>query len=95
MIGEVLCGVAEVAIGVSHDGRRDPKKSGKPDYTSGDNLFDCSSRHGREMSLLKAQKDHVMIAEHQDNRTMFLILRRVGNRLEGGVGHVGYCSLGN
>jgi len=82
MIGEVLCEVVEVAIGVSHDGRRDPKWNGKPGYTSEDGVIDCSS-HDRETNLL--------IAERQDKQAMFLILGRVGDRLEGGVEHVGCC----
>jgi hypothetical protein len=84
MIGEVLCEVVEVAIGVSHDGRRDPKWNGRPGYTSEDDGFECLRSHGRERSLL--------IAEHQDKRTMFPMLGRVGGRLEGGgERHVGCC----
>jgi hypothetical protein len=84
MIGEVLCEVAEVAIGVSHDGRRDPKWNGRPGYTSEDDVFDCLKSHGRGTSLL--------IAEHQDKQTMFPVLGRVVGRLEGGVErHVGCC----
>jgi hypothetical protein len=41
MIGEVLCEVVEVAIGVSHDGRQDPKWNGRPGYTSEDDVFEC------------------------------------------------------
>jgi len=88
MIGEVLYEVAEVVIGVSHDGRRGPKRNGRPGYTSEDDVFECLRSHGRETSLL--------IAEHQDRRTMFPVLGRVADRLEGGVErHVGYCRLGN
>jgi hypothetical protein len=84
MIGGVLYEVAEVAIGVSHDGRRDPKWNGRPGYTSGDDVFECLTSHDRETSLL--------IAEHQDKRVMFQILGRVAGRLEGGVErHVGCC----
>jgi hypothetical protein len=82
MIGEVLCEVAEVEIGVSHDGRRDPKRNGKPGYTSEDDVFECLTSHGKETSLL--------IAVHQDKRTMFPVFERVGRRLKGGVKrHVG------
>jgi hypothetical protein len=88
MIGEVLYEVVEVAIGVSHDGRRDPKWNGRPGYTSEDGVFECLTSHGRETSLL--------IAEHQDRRTMFPVLGRVGSRLEGGVErHVGCCRFGD
>jgi hypothetical protein len=88
MIGEVLCEVGEVAIGVSHDGRRDPRWNGKLGYTSGDDVFECSRSHGKETSL--------QIAEHQDRRTMFPVLGRVGGRLEGGVErHVRCCRLGD
>jgi len=89
MIGEVLCEVAEAAIGVSHDERRDPKWNGKPGYTSEDDVFECLRGHGRETSWLKAQKDHAMIAEHQSNRSMFPIFGRVGHRLEADLRHVG------
>lgn len=88
MIGEVLYEVVEVAIGVSHDGRRDPKWNGRPGYTSEDDVFECLRNHGRETSLL--------IAEHQDKRTMFPVLGRVGGRSEGGVErHVGCYRLGD
>jgi hypothetical protein len=88
MIGEVLCEVAEVAIGVSHDGRQDPKWNGKPGYTSEDDVFEGLRSHGRETNLL--------IAEHQDKRAMFPVLGRVGHRLEDGVErHVACCRLGD
>jgi hypothetical protein len=88
MIGEVLYEAAEVAIGVSHDGRRDPKWNERPGYTSEDDVFECLMSHGRETSLL--------IAKHQDKRTMFPVLGRVGSRLEGGVERqVGRCRLGD
>jgi hypothetical protein len=88
MIGGVLCEVAEVVIGVSHDGRQDPKWNGRPGYTSEDDVFECLRSHGRETSLL--------IAERQDKQTMFPILGRVGHRLEGGVErHVGCCLFGD
>jgi hypothetical protein len=84
MIGEVLCEVAEVAIGVSHDGRRDPKRNGRPGYTSEDDVFGCLTSHGRETSWL--------IAEHQDKRVTFPIFGRMAGRLEGGAErHVGCC----
>jgi hypothetical protein len=86
MIGEVLYEVAEVVIGVSHDGRRDPKWNGRPGYTSGDDVFECLTSHGRETSLL--------IAEHHDKRSMFPVFGRVGGRLESdGERHVGCCRL--
>jgi hypothetical protein len=94
MNGEVLCGVAEVAIGVSHDGRQDPKWNGKPGYMSEDDLLGRLSGHCRETSL-KAQNDHVLIAEHQDNRTMFPKLGLVGDRSEGRVDHVDCGRFGN
>lgn len=84
MIGEVLYEVVGAVIGVSHDGRRDPKWSGRLGYTSEDDVFECLTSHGRGTSLL--------IAEHQDKRTMFPVFGRVGNRLEGGLKrHVGCC----
>jgi len=84
MIGEVLYEVAEAVIGVSHDGRRDPKWNGRPGYTSEDDVFECLTSHGRETSLL--------IAEHQDKRAMFPVFGRVGSRLEGGLKrHVACC----
>ncbi len=74
-------------IGVSHDGRRDPMRNGRPGYTSEDDVFESLTSHGRETSLL--------IAEHQDKRTMFPIFGRVGGRLEGGVvRHVRCCRFG-
>jgi len=79
MNGGVLYEVVEVAIGVSHGGRQDPKWNGKPGYMSEDDLLGCSSCHGRET---KAQNDHAM-----DSRR-FPILRLVEARLEGDVGHV-------
>jgi hypothetical protein len=79
-----LCEVAEVVIGVSHDGRQDPMRNGRLGYTSEDDVFECLKSHGRETSLL--------IAEHQDKQTMFPILGRAVDRLEGGVErHVGCC----
>jgi hypothetical protein len=84
MIGEVLCEVAEVVIGVSHDGRQDPMWNGRLGYTSEDDVFEGLKSHGRETSLL--------IAEHQGKQAMFPILGRAVNRLEGGVErHVGCC----
>ena len=80
MNAEVLCEVAEVVIGVSHDGRRDPKWNGKPGYMSEDDLWGDLMSHGR-----------VMIEQLQDNRTMFLILGLVERCLEGDVDHVGCC----
>ena len=86
MNGEVLYEVVEVVIGVSHDGRRDPMRNGRPGYTSGDDVFECLTSHDRETSLL--------IAEHQYKRTMFPVCERVGGRLEGGLErHVGCCRL--
>jgi hypothetical protein len=43
---------------------------------------------------VKAQNGHAVTAKHQDIPAMFLKLRMVGGGL-GGVGHVGYCQLGN
>ena len=88
MIGEVLYAVVEVVIGVSHDGRQDPKWNGRLGYTSEDDVFECLTSHGTETNLL--------IAEHQDKRTMFPVFERVGGRLEGGVKrHVGCCRFGD
>ncbi len=61
---EVLYEVAEEAIGVSHDGRRDPKRSGKPDCMSGDDVPEDLTRH-RETRLMKVQYFHEAVAEHQ------------------------------
>ena len=89
----MLFDLAEVAIGVSHDGRRDPKRNGKLGYMSED-VFDCLTGHGRQTNSRKAQKDHMSIAGYQDNRTMFPKLGRAGGRLEGYAGHVG-CRFDN
>lgn len=87
MIDEVLYEVAEEAIGVSHDGRRDPTLSGKPDYTSGDEVLEDLTGHGRKTVLMKASF-HVTVAGHQNNRGIFPKRGLVGSRLKGG-GHVG------
>ena len=63
MSDEVLCLVVEVAIGVSHDGLRDPKRNGKLGYMSGDVVLERLASHGRET---KEQ-----IAGHQGNRSKF------------------------
>jgi hypothetical protein len=94
MNGGVLCEVAEVAIGVSHGGQRDPMRNGKPGYMSEDVVLECLTGHGRETSLTKAQNDHVLIAEDQDNWTMFPRLGLMGSRLERDAEHVD-CCLGN
>ena len=73
MIDEVLYEGVVVVIGVSHDGRQDPKGNGRPGYTSEDDVFEYLTGHGRETTLL--------IAEHQDKRVRFPILGRVGGRL--------------
>jgi hypothetical protein len=80
MNAEVLCEVAEVVIGVSHDGRQDPKWNGKPGYMSEDDLWEDLTGHGK-----------VTIEQLQDNRTMFLIFGSVERCLEGDVDHVGCC----
>ena len=64
MNGEVLCVVVEAAIGVSHDGRQDPKRYGKPGYMSEDAGFGCLTGHCKETSLTKAQSDRETIGEH-------------------------------
>ena len=63
MSDEVLCLVVEVEIGVSHDGLRDPKGNGKPDYMSGDVVLERLASHDRET---KGQ-----IAGHQGSRLKF------------------------
>lgn len=57
MIDEVLYVVVVEAIGVSHDGRRDPRWNGKLGCTSGDDEFDGLTSHGMET-----------IAQHQNDR---------------------------
>lgn len=64
---EGLCEVVVEEIGVSHDGRRDPKRSGKPDYTSEDDVPMGLTSHGEKTSLMKALYFHVAVAEHQNN----------------------------
>jgi hypothetical protein len=88
MNGGVLFVVVEAAIGVSHDGRQDPKVNGKPGYMSEDAVFECLTGHGKETSLSKAQNDHVTIEEHQYNR---MLLLGEADRLEGDALHVGCC----
>jgi hypothetical protein len=88
MIDEVLYGVVEEAIGVSHDGRRDPTLNGKPDYTPEDEVLEDLTGHGRKTVLMKVQNFHVTVAGHQKNRRIFPKWGLVGSRLEGG-GHVG------
>lgn len=51
---EVLYEVAEAEIGVSHDGRRDPKWSGKPDYSSGNDEPEDLTNHCGGTRLMKA-----------------------------------------
>jgi len=91
MFGGVLYEVVEEAIGVSHDGRRDPRWYEILDYTSEDDVREDSSGHDRETSLLKAQNFHATIAEQQDIRTVVPKCGRVGNRLENVAEHVRYC----
>jgi len=72
MNGEALFEVVAGMIGVSHDGRRDPMWSGKPDYTSEDDVSRDLTSHGSETSLMKAQYFHVAVAEHQIDRIIRL-----------------------
>jgi len=68
MIDWVLYVVMVVEIRVSHDGRRDPRWNETLDYTSGDDLFEDSASHGKEMKVENFQST---IAEHQYDRTRF------------------------
>jgi len=92
MNGGVLYVVVEAAIGVSHDGRQDPKGNGKPGYMSEDVVFECLTGHGKETNLTKAQNDHVTVGKHQDSR---MLLIEVADRLEGDALHVGCCRFGS
>jgi len=70
MIDEVLYVVAVEAIGVSHDGRRDPMGNGKLDYTSEDGEFGHLTSHGREMIEMKVRNFQLTFAEHQNDQLL-------------------------
>jgi hypothetical protein len=87
MVGGVLCEVVEEVIGVSHDGRRDPRWYEKLDDTSEDDAREGSKSHGTVMNVVKAQD----FRAQQDIQTIVPKWGLVGNRLEGVPEHVGYC----
>jgi hypothetical protein len=78
-------------IGVSHDGRRDPRVSGKPDYTSGDDVSMGLTSHGGKTRLMKVLYFHAAaaVAEHQNNLLISLKRGPAGSRLEGDGCHAG------
>jgi len=84
---EVLCEVAEAEIGVSHDGRRDPKWSGKPDYMSVDEEPEDLTNHCGGTKLMKGEYFHEAFAEHRNNLLIFLKWEPAGSRLERGAEH--------
>ena len=72
MIDVVLYMVAVEAIGVSHDGQRDPRGNGKLDYMSEDGEFVHLMSRGREMIEMKVQNFQSMFAEHENDRLSIL-----------------------
>jgi hypothetical protein len=70
MIDEVLYVEAVEAIGVSHDGRRDPTWNGILDYASEDDEIGRLTSHGREMIEMKVRNFQSTVAEHQNNRLL-------------------------
>jgi len=90
---EGLYEVVEEEIGVSHDGRRDPKMSGKPDYTSGDGASVGLTSHGGKTRSMKVLYFHAAVAEHQNNLLISLKRGPAGSRLEGDADHVGQCRI--
>jgi hypothetical protein len=92
---EELCEVAEAETGVSHDGRQDPKGSGKPDYTSEDGVSQGLTSHCGGTRLMKAEYFQKAFAEHRSNLLLFLKWGPVGSRLEGDAEHDRCCRLCN
>jgi len=83
-------GVVE-EIGVSHDGRRDPMGSGKPGYTSEDDVAMGLTSHGGKTRSMKVLYFHAAVAEHQNNLLISLKRGAAGSRLEGDAEHVEQC----
>ena len=89
MIVEVLYEVVVGEIGVCHDGRRDPRVSGKPDYTSVDDVSIGLTSHGGKTRLMKVLYFHAAVAEHRNNLLISLKRGPAGSRLEGDGYHAG------
>lgn len=87
---EGLYEVVVEEIGVSHDGRRDPKMSGKLDYTSEDDVPTGLTSHGGKMKVLYF---HAAVAEHQNNLLISRKWGAAGSRSEGEADHVGQCRI--
>jgi hypothetical protein len=85
-------GVVE-EIGVSHDGRRDPMGSGKPGYTSEDDVPMGLTSHGGKTRSMKVLYFHAAVAEHQNNLLISLKRGAAGSRLEGDADHVERCRV--
>lgn len=80
-------------IGVSHDGRRDPKMSGKPDCMSEDDVSMGLTSHGGKTRSMKVLYFHAAVAEHQNNLLISRKRGAAGSRLEGLADHVGQCQI--